>query len=109
MEERRLRRRMFKLSDGAYVVSLAGELDLAAVGELRETLDGLHASSLVLDLIDVTFVDSAGLGMIIRTSARVPTSVVTLNPHVLRFFRWTGADRRFDVHPTLADAVAALG
>lgn len=48
------------------IVSLAGELDLATVAQLREAarpaLDDPTCSTLVLDLAELSFLDSTGLG-----------------------------------------------
>lgn len=47
------------------VVSLAGELDLAGVGELEPPInERLRRSSLIVDLSDLEFIDSAGLGVL---------------------------------------------
>lgn len=49
-----------------WIVSLAGELDLATVGLLREAaqpaLDDPTCTTLVLELAELTFLDSTGLG-----------------------------------------------
>lgn len=52
----------------APVVSLHGEIDLSSVGAVRAVIsDALaHAdTSLVIDLSDVTFFDSSGLGLLV--------------------------------------------
>ncbi len=49
---------------GEATVHLVGELDLSSAGNLRRALCGLYhdgASSLVLDLSELAFVDSTGL------------------------------------------------
>jgi len=55
--------------DGAHVVALSGELDLDAADTVRRTLieqlDRPSAATVVADLTDVTFVDSAALGAMI--------------------------------------------
>ncbi len=50
--------------DGSAVLRLVGELDLATVPVLRESVDnvvGPHLRALVVDLSDLTFVDVKGL------------------------------------------------
>jgi anti-sigma B factor antagonist len=58
--------------DGARLtVAPSGELDLATVGELRSALrrPGDH-ETLVLDLRDVTFMDSVGVGLVVEEHRR---------------------------------------
>src|SRR5690242_3929731 len=60
--------------DGAVIVSLAGELDLYNAEEVRRALldtlaDG--AELLVIDLSEVTFIDSTALGVLIEARSRM--------------------------------------
>lgn len=48
------------------VVVPAGELDLATAPRLAAALAGTHAPRVVLDLRRLTFVDSSGIGVIIK-------------------------------------------
>jgi anti-sigma B factor antagonist len=55
-------------SGGAVVVRLAGRLDLASAAEVKQRLTRAIAEGhrrLVVDLGDVTFIDSSGLGALI--------------------------------------------
>ena len=54
---------------GTYVVSLAGDLDTASLPPCRASLLGaLHTDpdALVIDLRDLRFMDSSGLGMLVE-------------------------------------------
>jgi anti-anti-sigma factor len=55
--------------DGSYLLVLAGELDMATADKVRQAaLCLLHhdgCDRLVLDLMDVSFIDCAGLGALI--------------------------------------------
>jgi anti-anti-sigma factor len=57
---------------GYAIVSVAGEIDIATVAQLRERLFGLATSGcpLVADLDQVSFIDAAGLGVLV--GGRVP-------------------------------------
>jgi anti-anti-sigma factor len=56
---------------GRVVVAPSGELDLATVGQLRSALQrSRDAESLVLDLHDVTFMDSVGVGLVLEEHRR---------------------------------------
>jgi anti-sigma B factor antagonist len=54
--------------DGTARVVVQGELDLAATPMLRDALDGLRreARSTVLDLRELTFMDSSGLRVLLE-------------------------------------------
>ena len=67
-------------SEGAVVVHLVGELDLYNAPEVRTVLLELASEQperLVIDLAEVTFVDSTALGVLIeaRDDAREPAGV----------------------------------
>ena len=62
-------------ADGVALVVLEGELDLAAVPELRERLaeaGGAGPRGVVLDMAEVTFVDSSALRELLRAALRGP-------------------------------------
>lgn len=84
----------------AAVIKLTGELDHAAAERLTEaferTIDRTHAH-LVLDLAEVTFVDSAGLGALIgierrARERRVALRTVSPPEHVRAVFRLSGVE-----------------
>jgi anti-sigma B factor antagonist len=53
------------------IVAPSGELDLATAGQLRSALQrSREGGPLVLDLRDVTFMDSVGLGLVIEEHRR---------------------------------------
>jgi anti-sigma B factor antagonist len=63
--------------DAAVVISLSGELDLATAPELWAAIDPALAAGrhhLVLDLTDLTFVDSTGLGVFVRAGKELRAS-----------------------------------
>jgi anti-sigma B factor antagonist len=94
--------------DGTSVVlAVRGEVDVATCPQLRSALlDVIErgASSVVIDLREVPFVDSSGLGVVVGAVKRlverdtaanegvpeVPLSVVGLQPSVRRVFELTG-------------------
>ena len=96
------------------VVALGGEIDLATHGDLRATLNDLivgGAVNLVLDLSEVTFLDSTGIGALIGTRRRVHAfqgSLVVVCPDeaILKIFTITGLEKVFDIRPTLESALA---
>lgn len=65
----------YALSEGELTVSLNGEIDHHSVREIRVEIDRQiffhHAKNVVLDLENVTFMDSSGLGLILGRYTRV--------------------------------------
>ncbi len=55
----------------AQVVTLAGELDLATGRGLADTLADIAGPTVVVDLADVTFMDSSGIGALVRARQRI--------------------------------------
>jgi len=99
---------------GRTVVSLKGELDIYSAPLLRTTLQDLIGQgnrSLVVDLTDVEFLDSTGLGVLVGTMRRTgevngDLRLVVASDRILRVFRMTSLTEVFDIRPTLD---AALG
>jgi anti-anti-sigma factor len=58
--------------DGAVIVAAAGEIDLSSTPELRAALydPEAKAETVMLDLREVTFMDSSGLGIIVGQHKR---------------------------------------
>lgn len=90
-------------------------LDAAATPDLKakvgEWIDK-GTGRIVLDLTDVEFVDSTGLGAILSILKRLPGQSLVLagcRPPIAELLKLTRLDRVFKVFPTQAEAVAALG
>jgi anti-anti-sigma factor len=94
------------------VLSLAGELDLADAPALRDALRGAVERSprrLVVDLAEVTFVDSTVLGALVEARARIGGEAFALAApglEVRRALEVSGLDRHFRVHETVSGALA---
>jgi len=93
----------------------AGELDAYTVAQFREALTELAEESYVLvDLSDVPFMDSAGLGALIGGIRRArendgDVAVACNRPALTRLLHTTGFDRIVPVRETVEEAVLALG
>lgn len=87
----------------ADVVHVVGELDLSTSPQLAKALATLStdpARRLVLDLREVTFIDSTALGLLVRESKRRSGGVVSIlidSPELRRIFEITGLERHFDL------------
>jgi anti-sigma B factor antagonist len=100
------------------VLRVSGELDLVTSPVLRQRVhdvvaEGHHA--LVLDLSEVFFCDSSGVGVLIaarrlirscrgRLRLILPALGTADGSHVNRVFAALGVRRLFDVHPDLESA-----
>ena len=102
-----------QLEDGVPVLSVRGQVDLSAVTALGEGLDALTAQVspvVVVDLGDVTFLDSQGLGALMEAQWRVEAEDaelrVVLGPSLRRVFGLAGLLERFSVCDTVEEALA---
>jgi anti-anti-sigma factor len=101
-------------ADDAVVVVLAGELDLYNAGEVRTVLLAAcdeQPERLVVDLAQVTFIDSTALGVLIEARSRLSDrGAFTLAAPQLatrRALEVSGLDRHFRVYPSREEALAA--
>ena len=106
-----------QLENGAPVVSVMGEVDLATAPAFEQTLLGVAedgTGEVIVDLTGCSFLDSRGLGALIATRGRLERSnrrlaVVLSNPSVMRIFQITQFDELFEIYPSLAAAVNVNG
>lgn len=91
------------------VVRVAGEIDIATAPALRERLMALTARRsprVVVDMGDVDFIDSTGLGVLIGVLKRVRSYGGELHlvcdvDRVVRVFEITGLDAVFTLHSSM--------
>lgn len=92
--------------DGTLVLVLAGEFDIAAAPEVRRVgLDLIAAdgcSRVPLDMMDVSFLDSTGIGALIglrlaAEEANIPFALVDPSDRVTRLFELTRLTQVFTV------------
>ncbi|MET0206865.1 MAG: STAS domain-containing protein [Thermoleophilaceae bacterium] len=92
-------------SGGQVTISLKGELDLSSVGKVQEELRRVEAEGpavLVLDLSDLTFLDSTGLRTVVTADERARENgrrlVVVRGPDaVQRVFAITRLEERLEM------------
>jgi len=90
--------------DGGIEVALAGEIDLSTVEELQERLETALEEDpglIVLDLRQVSFLDSSGLRVILRLNKRQEEGggrlvLVRGGRRVARVLEVTGTDRQLE-------------
>ena len=90
------------------VFYLSGELDHHSVREIREVIDGRlvdeRPERVIMDLKDVTFTDSAGLGLVLGRYTRIKDSggslaLVNVPPQFMKILTLSGAGRLFEIKP----------
>lgn len=85
---------------------------LAFKDQMRSQTEG-GPDTVVLDLQQVQFVDSSGLGAIVASMKAMgkgrTLALAGLNPTVDKVFRLTRMDSVFRMYPTLEDALNQLG
>lgn len=99
---------------GTVVVTVYGDLDLHSADQLGDLLVGVvdrGASLVVVDLSDVEFVDSQGLGALMRGTRRFGAGkdrfrLVVPAPEIRRLFEITALDRVFPLDATREQALA---
>jgi anti-sigma B factor antagonist len=98
--------------EGALVVRVSGDLDLATSPRFTEALAAAPAARhLVIDLTDCTFLDSSGVRALVQAVREIPAAgerhvdVVAWSPAILRVLEITGVDRMVPVHRTAEDAL----
>lgn len=96
------------------LVRIAGYLDGHTFVELEKHLDQLikHGQKrLVLDLSELGYIASAGVGLFINTQHRLKdegsVQLVNPSPGVREIFNILGLDTIFTIHPTISAGVAA--
>jgi len=95
------------------VVCVEGELDLATAPRLKTALREMLRAGfgrIVVDLAEVTFMDSTSLGVLIGVNrslkAGARLAIVCTNPNVLRIFEFSGLDGTLAIFPTFDQALA---
>ena len=104
------------LAADTHVIAVGGELDMSAAPDLRSTIhDALDdgAVTLVVDLSEVTFIDSTGIGTLMAAQHRLKEiggslELVCTEPNVLRVFEIVGLNRQLSIHPTTESALSTF-
>ncbi len=102
-----------KLREDAYVISLAGEVDLYTAPEFKQQLlevIGQGGKDVVVDFSDTTFIDSTTLGVLVGGVKRLrpnggQLSLVCNDRNITKIFEITGLDKVFPIYATRNEAV----
>ncbi|HTE62657.1 MAG TPA: STAS domain-containing protein [Solirubrobacteraceae bacterium] len=99
--------------EGVVVLGMDGEFDLAAAPAIREQLAAARAGGprgVVVDMTEVTFLDSSALRELLRADAALradgaPLVLAGLRPCVARMLELTRTTGLLTVAPTVAEAL----
>lgn len=102
---------------GVTVASISGEIDLSDAGELQATISDAvpnHAAGLVIDLREVTYLDSAGVALLFELARRVARRqqqlgiVVPREAPVREILHLSGAADSLALHAALDEALERI-
>ena len=84
-------------------IAVVGRLDAAQAVKAQTFLDGIE-DQCVLDLAKLTYISSAGLGVLLKTHKRLMPSgsgikLINVNHHIHDIFRYSGFDKLFEIVP----------
>jgi anti-sigma B factor antagonist len=97
------------------VVVVGGEIDVYTAPKLREHIIDLVSNGshhLIIDMENVDFLDSTGLGVLVGGLKRVRAhegslDLVCTQDRILKIFRITGLTKVFAIHATVDEALAS--
>ncbi len=98
------------------IVAVTGEVTFSNVNELNRRLESAldgDARHLVVDLTEVTFIDSSGLSALLTASAEArrrggAVALVLADGEPPSIFRFRGVDRLLALYPSREAALASL-
>lgn len=101
---------------GLTVIALEGPIDVSQAMQLRDLL-GRHLTAggaLLLDLSEVTLIDSSGIGVLVTAHRRADEAggrlaLAGAGTNVGRVFELTRTNKLLEIHPTVQEGRAALG
>jgi anti-sigma B factor antagonist len=98
---------------GSPVLNVGGEIDVATSPELHERLSALleaGSSLVIVNLTDVSFIDSTGLGVLVGAVQEARAGggdlrLVVTRPQTLKLLELTGLDEVFTIMSSTSEAV----
>ena len=98
---------------GTAIVDVRGDVDLSRSGEFQQSLLGLmdqRPERIVINLAEVTYMDSSGVASLVKLLSRARRQQVVLRlagmtDRVRSIFEITRLDGIFDIHATVEEAL----
>ena len=106
-----------RTEDSVTVLELNGDLDVSSAPLLQAALQELidrGGQHVIVDLSQVPFMDSSGLGVLVAAHRRIRATggqfaLANPAPALQKVFELTRTNRLFDVYTSVNDAVNAIG
>ncbi len=104
-----------QIGDILVITPYETRIDASSAADFKSQLmerigDGSH--HMILDLSQIHFIDSSGLGVIVSllklTAGKGDISLCAIQEPVMSLFKMTRMDRIFHLYPSLAKALAAI-
>lgn len=95
---------MFEIENSdSGTIKLAGRLDAAQAEKAQTFLDAVEGM-VVLDLLELEYISSAGLGVLLKTHKQMMglgggLKLVNVNKHTMEIFGYSGFDKLFEIEP----------
>ena len=105
------------IKDNTLILYLAGELDHHSAASARDAMENMlqkyRFHKLILDLSEMTFIDSSGIGVFYGRLNAIKAvggraALVGVNDKINRFIRISGLDKCFEVYPDEQSALDAF-
>ncbi len=105
-----------KEGEGCNILNVCGDVDVYTSPKVKESINALiekEIYNIVVNLEDVRYVDSTGLGVLIGALKRVKEHngnivLVCTNPQIKKIFQITGLVKIFSIFANNEDAIGAL-
>jgi anti-sigma B factor antagonist len=102
-----------RTSDGISIIMIKGNMSADAIEHTRGEIEGIVAVDgieLLLDLKEVEFIDSSGIGAIVYMVKRCRRSggtvkIANVQGQVRDVFRMAGLDKALDIYPSIDTAL----
>ncbi|MEI6610367.1 MAG: STAS domain-containing protein [Deltaproteobacteria bacterium] len=102
-----------RTSDGISIIMIKGNMSADAIEHARSEIEGIVAvdgTELLLDLKEVEFIDSAGIGAIVYMVKRCRRSggtvkIANVQGQVRDVFRMAGLDKALDIYTSIDTAL----
>lgn len=106
----------YALDGRTHTVEVEGQVDLYSAPEFKDCIARVldeGKTRIIIDLSEVTFMDSTGLGVLVGCLKRIRASngmlsLVVRDYDIERLLELTGLDRSFRIHRTRDDALEYL-
>lgn len=115
VEDVRIKLDLEEISD-IPVVKVTGEIDVSTAPEFKSVINKAViacATDLIVDLTDVSYMDSSGFGTLLGATKRIrprggTVTLVGCNPAIERMLKITRLDTIFGMFPRVDDAVQSI-